>query len=93
MKDKSLFTKIILVIILAVLCIVTTVSIALLFGSVDSSLFDFRNLNFANMIPVLLIGGFLSCVIIGIAVLFIARTAFFKVKDYLNDNTKSDKGE
>ena len=43
------------------------------------------------MIPVFIIGGFISCVVIGISVLFVSRSIFFKVKDYL---TKTDeKGE
>ena len=92
MKEKSLFSKIILLIVLAVICLLITVSIALLFGAIDSTLIDFKNLNFANMIPVLLIGVFLSCVIVGLAVMFVARTAFFKVKDYLKENNQNNGG-
>ena len=92
MKNKSTFSQVILVIIVAVLCIVATVTVALLAGSADSVLFDIRNLNIANMLPVLLIGGFLTCVIVGIAVLCVSRTIFFKVKDvlkeYMNDGGK-----
>jgi hypothetical protein len=81
-------------IILAILCLLLTVSVALLVGSLNVDLFDFKNLNFTNMIPILIIGGFISCVIIGICFLFFARTAFFKAKDYLDENQKNDyKGE
>lgn len=89
MKNKSFFSQIILLIILSLICIVLTVGIALFAGSIDVTLLDFKNLNLANVIPVLLIGGFISCVIIGIIVLFIARSLFLKVKEYLaetNDN-------
>ena len=61
-------------------------------GSLDKDIFDFKNLNFSNMIPILIIGGFISCVFVGICFLFVARTAFFKVKDYLEENEK-EKGE
>lgn len=94
MKNKSFFTQIILLIVLSIICIVLTVGIALFAGSIDVTLLDFKNLNLANVIPVLLIGGFISCVIIGIVVLFIARSIFFKVKEYLaetNDNGGKEK--
>ena len=94
MKNKSLFMQIITLIIIGVCCILLTVAIAFLAGSLNVELFDFKNLNFANMIPVLIIGGFVSCVLVGICFLFIARTAFFKAKDFLNDHsTKNEKGE
>ena len=85
MKKQSAFFQVILVILLAVLCLVVTLLLALLAGSKDAPLFDFSNLNFANMIPVLLIGGFFTCVIVGIAVLCVSRTVFFKVKDFLKE--------
>ena len=92
MKNKSLFTQIILLIVLALVCLVLTVSIALLVGSESSTIFDFRNLNLANVIPVLLIGGFISCVVVGITVLCVTRSAFFKIKDYLKENNKNNGG-
>ena len=91
-NQKSLFTQAILVIILAVVCLVCTVGIALLAGSLNAELFDFRNLNFSNMIPVLLIGGFISCVIVGICILFVGRAAFVKAKDYLEKNNNENGG-
>lgn len=91
MKNKSLFAQIIALIIIVIVCILFTFTIALLAGSLNAELFDFKNLNFSNMIPVLIIGGFMSCVIVGICFLFIARTAFFKVKDYLEENHKNNK--
>ncbi len=92
MKNKSLFTKVILLIILGIVCIITTVGIALLAGAVNTTLFDFRNLNFANMIPVLLIGIFLSCAIVGIAVLFVGKSAFLQARDYINNKYKNNGG-
>lgn len=91
-KNKSLFTQAIFIIILAVLCLLLTVGIAFLAGSINTEIFDFKNMNFSNMLPVLLIGGFISCVIVGICVLFVARTAFFKAKDFLKETNK-EKGE
>ena len=92
MKNKSLFSQTIFIIILAVVCLLLTVGTAFLVGSLNAELFDFKNMNFSNMIPVLLIGGFISCVIVGICVLFVARTAFFKAKDFLKETNK-EKGE
>lgn len=89
MKKKSIFSQIILLIILSIVCVVLTVGIALLVGSNNTTLFDWENLNFSNAIPVLIIGGFISCVIVGITVLFVARSVFFQVKDYLSDKTKN----
>ncbi len=91
MKDKSLFSQVILLAIVIVLCILTTVLLALLAGSVQATIFDFRNLNFGNMLPVLLIGGFLSIVVIGITILFISRNAFLKVNDYLKSNKEDNR--
>ena len=91
LKKKSLFSQIILLIILALICIVLTIGIALFVGSIDVTLLDFKNLNLANVIPVLLIGGFISCVIIGIVVLFIARSIFLKIRDYFAE-TNDDGG-
>ena len=92
MKNKTLFTQVILLIVLAVFCLLFTVVLSLLMGSVQVELFNFQNLNFSNMIPTLLIGGFISCVVIGICVLFVARTAFFKAKDYFKENNKENGG-
>ena len=94
MKNKSLFVQIISLIVLAVVCILLTVVIAFLAGSLNIELFDFENLNFSNMIPVFIIGGFISFVLVGICFLFVARTAFLKAKNYLEENeTKEEKGE
>ncbi len=94
MKKKSVFSQIIFLIILALICVVLTVGIAFLVGSANTTFFDFSNLNLANMLPVLLLGGFLSCVVIGIAVLFISRSVFYKAKEYFietNDNGGKEK--
>ncbi len=91
MKNKSFFSQIMLLVILSLICVILTVGIALLVGSYNSTIFDFSNLNFSNMIPVLIFGGFVSCVVVGITVLFVARSVFLKVKDYLTDNNGGDK--
>ena len=94
MKNKSLFVQIISLIILAAACILLTVVIAFFAGSLNVELFDFKNLNFSNMIPIFIIGGFISCVLVGICVIFVARTAFLKAKKYLEESeTKEEKGE
>ena len=87
MKNKSLFGQISLIIIVSVACVLLTATVAFFAGSMDADLFDFKNLNFSNMIPVLLIGGFISCAVIGIFVLFTVRTALIKAKDYLKKDT------
>ena len=91
MKNKSFFSQIMLLVVLSVICVILTVGIALFAGSYNTTFFDFENLNFANMIPVLIFGGFISCVVVGITILFVARSVFFKVKDYLSDNDGGDK--
>ena len=94
MKNKSLFLRIIGLIVLAVCCVLMTLSVAFLAGSLNVELFDFKNLNFSNMIPVFIIGGFISCALVGICFLFVARTAFFKAKNYFEEKeTKKKKGE
>lgn len=91
LKNKSFFSQIMLLIILSVVCVVLTAGIALFVGSYNTTFFDFANLNFANMVPVLIFGGFISCIIVGITVLFVARSVFLKVKDYFFDNNGGDK--
>lgn len=86
MKNKSLFLQTILLVIVIFLCFITTISMALLAGSVDKALFDFSNLNIKNMIPVLIFGGITSCFIIGVVLLFTSRTLFHKIKKYFDEN-------
>ena len=85
MKKKSIFSQIMLLVILSVVCVVLTVGIAIFAGSVNTEIFDLKNLNFANMVPVLILGGFISCVVVGITVLFVSRAIFLRVKDYLSE--------
>lgn len=91
LKKKSFFSQIMLLIILSVICVSLTAGIALFAGSFSTTLFDFKNLNFSNMVPVLILGGFISCVVVGITALFIARSVFLKIKDYLSDDNGGDK--
>lgn len=95
MKNKSVFSQIIILIIVAVLCIVLTATIALLAGSVNTDILDLSNLNISNMIPVIIIGGFISCVVIGIIVLVVSKNIFFKAKDeiknYFSENEDGGK--
>ncbi len=91
MKEMSVFSKIILLIVVSVLCIVITVCMALLFGNIDVNIIDFGNMNFSNMIPVFIIGIFLSCVIVGIALLLFGKSIFSKVINYINETDKGEK--
>lgn len=93
MKNKSLLFQLVAVIIVAVLCILSTFALTILAGSINAEIFDFANLNFSNMIPVFLVGIFVSCAIIGICVLFVLRTAFNKAKDYLEKEEKEKNTE
>ncbi len=94
MKKKSAFSQIMLLVIIALACIVLTTGVALLVGTMNISLFDWKNLNFANMIPVFIVGGFLTCVIVGIAVMIVSRSLFFQIRDFLFDNKDhKNKGE
>ena len=92
MKNKSFFSQIMILIILSLICIILTVGVALLAGSYNATFFDFKNLNFANMIPVLIFGGFISCVVVGITVLFVARSVFLKVKDFFIETNEKNGG-
>ena len=92
LKNKSFFSQIILLVMLSIICVIFTVGIALFAGSFNTTLFDFQNLNFANMIPVLILGGFISCVVVGITVLFVTRAVFLKVKDYFVETKENNGG-
>lgn len=82
MQNKSIFTQVIILIVVSVVCVLLTLALAILFGSIETTLFDLQNLNIVNMLPVLLIGGFLSCVVIGITVLVVSKNSFLKIKEY-----------
>ena len=90
MKDRSLFAQILLLVILTFVCIGVTIFLALLAGSVDVSIFDFKNLNIANMIPVLIFGGLISGLTVIITLLFTSRTLFHKIKGYIENGTKNN---
>lgn len=91
MKNKSLFTQIIFIVLLAAVCLIATVGLSLLAGTLDADIFDLTKLNFSNVILVLFIGGFISCVAVGIGILFVTRTLWIKTKDYFKESDK--KGE
>ncbi len=92
MKKKSVFSQIIFLIILALVCFVITVGIAIFIGTFETTFFNFKNLNFSNTVPVLIIGGFISYLIIGISVIWISKEVFIKVRDYfIKINNKGEK--
>jgi len=47
------------------------------------------------MIPIIIIGGFISCVVVGIIVLVVSKNIFFKAKDeiknYFSENNDGGK--
>ena len=91
MKNKSVFSYVLLLIIIAAFGIAVTVGLAFFIGALDKSVIDFGNLNLSNVITVLVIGGFVTCVAIGITALFTAKTMFFKVKDFLTEQNENNK--
>lgn len=93
MKKKSVFFQLVLLIIIIVCGILLTVTATLFAGSDSRMLFDFKDFNIANAIPVLILGIFITCVVAGIVVLFISRAAFYKVKEYLKETNKNGGNE
>ena len=89
MKNTSLFMQLLLLITLMFICITLTVSVALLAGSIETSIFDFRNFNIANMIPVFIFGGLITLFTAVVVLLFTSRTLFYKIKNFFEeDNNK-----
>lgn len=82
MKKRSTFSQILTIVLVALIGIVLTLAIAFLAGSKDAVIFDITNLNLVNFVTVILIGGFITCVAVGIVVLFASRNVFLKVRDY-----------
>ena len=82
MKKKSTFAMILAVMIVALVGIVLTVFAAFMAGSVDMQLFDFENLNWANFIPVIIIGIFLTGITVCFVILFASKSIFMKIRDY-----------
>lgn len=91
MKKKSIFSSLLLLVLLSFLCITLTILLAFIAGSAQVDLFNLKNLNLSNMLPVLIIGGIISCFVIGVVVLFVSRTVFFKAKDYFLETNQKDK--
>lgn len=89
MSKKPIFTKIIIIISVALICLIITLLTAFLFGSINTDIFDFSNLNFSNMLPVIIIGGFISCITIGILIIILAKDIFIKIKDYFLETKNS----
>lgn len=89
---KSIFSQLLIAIIVALICIVLTVVIALMVGSANADLFDFSNLNWANVIPIILIGLFMTGGIVGVILLITAKDIFIKAKEYM-EQTKKDGGK
>jgi energy-coupling factor transporter transmembrane protein EcfT len=73
-------------------CLFLTLALAFFAGSIEKPLFDFRNINLGNMIPVLIIGGLVSCMIISICFLLLSKSFSEKLKELWDkNNSKSQK--
>lgn len=92
MKKKSAFSQLLTVVMVALIGFVVTMVIAFWVGSADTQIFDLREINWGNAIPVILIGGFATCVAVGIAVLVVSKNIFLKVRDYFLED-KIDGGK
>lgn len=88
MKNKSTFSQILTIVIVALIGIVLTLLVAFLAGSSDTQIFDLSELNMENFIPIVLIGGFITCVTVGIVVLFASKNIFLKIRDYFLEDKK-----
>ncbi len=93
MSKKAIFPKVIIIMVVALICLAITLSLAFLLGAVDTDVFDFSNLNFSNMLPVIIIGGFVSCVVVGFLVIFLAKDVFIKAKNYFFETDKDGGNE
>ena len=91
MNKNPIFTKVLITIFVAIACLVVTLLVAFMFGSVNADLFDFSNLNFSNVLPVIIVGGFISCIIVGILVIFLAKDIFIKLKNYVETEKNGGK--
>ena len=89
MKKRSTFAMILTVVIVALVGIVLTILIAFMAGSMDAQLFDFKNLNLANFVPVIIIGGFLTAITVGFVILFASKSIFMKIRDYFLEDKKN----
>lgn len=88
-KTKSTFALILTIVIVALVGIVLTILVAFLAGSMDTQLFDFKNINFANFIPVIIIGGFITAITVVIIALFASKNVFMKIRDYFLEDKKN----
>ena len=86
---KSVFTQMMILLLVALIGFTLTILLALFAGSIDETMFDWKNLNLSNMIPVLIAGGILTCISVIITVMIVSRSVFSQVHNFLFE----DKGE
>lgn len=89
MKKRSTFAMILTVVIVALVSIVLTILAAFMAGSIDMQLFDFKNLNLANFVLVIIIGGFVTAITVGFVILFAFKNIFTKIRDYFLEDKKN----
>ncbi len=90
MKKDAFFTKIIILAVVVIVCIALTLTATFVIGSLDKNIFDLSNLNLYNAVPVLIVGGIISCFVIGIGVLILSRNVFIKLKKYFFEDDGGD---
>lgn len=87
LKKENLWTKMILLVLIIFLCLFLTLALAFLAGSIEKPLFDLRNLNIGNMIPVLILGGLMSCMVLSICFLLFSKSFSVKIKELWEQNS------
>ena len=90
---NPIFSKLLIAIIVALVCIALTISIALMVGNTSTDLIDFSELNWSNVIPIILLGMFITGGIVGVILLIAAKDVFAKAKEYIDQSNKKDGGK
>lgn len=90
MKKKTLFYLLITMVSIGFIGIITTLVLALIFGSSQNAIIDFSNLNFVNIGIVMAIGLVFVCFILTIILLIIAKIGVEKIFDFIKNKKWED---
>ena len=85
---NPIFSKLLIAIIVALICIALTVSIALMVGNTSTDLIDFSELNWSNVITIIILGMFITGGIVGVILLIAVKDVFVKAKKYIDQSNK-----
>ena len=85
---NPIFSKLLIAIVVALICIALTVSIALMVGNTSTDLIDFSELNWSNVIPIIILGMFITGGIVGVILLIAVKDVFVKAKEYIDQSNK-----